>query len=323
MRCFWHVRSRLSVVLSLLALASLVAGFGLFSGAGGAPATVQAKGLSYADLSARQKSHLSGLVFSEMNAPRGKARATAAARGTFSSTSTDGCFGNRGSNIRVNQNCLNVTDTDLQGRAQTQTEPSIAEDPQHPGNLVAGLNDYRTGDSNCYSAFSRDGGQSWTDAAVPIGFSRGSAFGGVNRQYWQVSGNTSVAWDTKGNAYLNCETFQRGPGATNNADMSSAFYVFRSTGGSGFSWNFPGHAVVESSTQDPSVLVNKPAMVIDDRVGSPFQDRIYVTWTVFAGDGSMYVEEAYSSDYGQSFSAPTLVSSASPLCANSLGVPTR
>jgi hypothetical protein len=322
MRCFWHFRSRLSIVLSLVALASLVGGFGLFSGVGGSTGSVLAKGLTYADLSALQKSHLSGLVFSEMNTPRGKARSTAAPRGNFSSTSTDGCFGNRGTNIRVNQNCLNVTDTDLQGRGQTQTEPSIAEDPVHPGQLVAGLNDYRTGDSNCYSAFSRDGGQSWTEAAVPIGFSRGDAFGGVSREYWQVSGNTSVAWDTKGNAYLNCETFQRGPGATNNADMSSAFYLFRSTDGSGFSWNFPGHTVVASSTQDPSVLVNKPAMVIDDRVGSPFQDRIYVTWTVFAGDGSMYVEEAYSSDYGQSFSSPTLVSSASPLCANTLGVGT-
>ncbi len=34
--------------------------------------------------------------------------------------SSDECQGNLGSNIKVNQNCLNVSDADLQGRAQAQ-----------------------------------------------------------------------------------------------------------------------------------------------------------------------------------------------------------
>ncbi|HEY1348317.1 MAG TPA: hypothetical protein VGF67_01670 [Ktedonobacteraceae bacterium] len=322
MHRFWRFRSRMSVVLSLVVLASLAGGFVLFAGAAGSGSQVLAKGLTYASLSPRQRGRLSGLVVSELNASRGAASNSATGRGVFSASGSAGCSGNRGNNIRVNQNCLNITDTDLQGRGQTQTEPSVAEDPLHPGHLVAGLNDYRSGDSNCSSAFSRDGGQSWTEAAVPLNFSRGTSFGGVEREYWQVSGNTAVAWDTRGNAYLTCEAFMRGPGTTNNADLSSAFYVFRSTANGGTSWNFPGHSVVEAFTQDPAVLVNKPAMAVDARVGSPFQDRVYVTWTVFAGDGSMYVEEAHSSDYGQSFSAPTLVSSSSPLCANTLGVGT-
>jgi hypothetical protein len=63
-------------------------------------------------------------------------------------------------------------------------------------------------------------------------------------------------------------------------------------------------------------------MTIDNRVGSPFQDRIYVSWTTLAEDGSFYIYEAHSTDYGQSFSAPALVSTSSPLCVNNLGTPT-
>ena len=44
-------------------------------------------------------------------------------------------------------------------------------------------------------------------------------------------------------------------------------------------------------------------MTVDNHVGSPFQDRIYVTWTTFAADGTAYIYEAYSSDYGEHFSA--------------------
>ena len=49
-------------------------------------------------------------------------------------------------------------------------------------------------------------------------------------------------------------------------------------------------------------------MTVDDHVGSPFQDRIYVTWTQFAADGTAYIYEAHSSDYGETFSTPALVS---------------
>ena len=49
-------------------------------------------------------------------------------------------------------------------------------------------------------------------------------------------------------------------------------------------------------------------MTIDNHKGSPFQDRIYVTWTEFLGDGSAYIWEVYSSDYGETFSSKVLVS---------------
>ncbi|HEV2374471.1 MAG TPA: sialidase family protein [Streptosporangiaceae bacterium] len=233
------------------------------------------------------------------------------------------CPHNLGMDVKVNQNCLNVTDVDLQGRGQATNETTIAQNPFNPSQLVGGFNDYIRGDGNCYGDFSSNGGASWTDTTIPMSFTRGTNFGGVARQYWQAGGDTSVAWDTRGNAYFACQVFQRGPGTTNNPDQSSAVYVFRSTGDGGASWDFPGRPAVENFTTTGSPFNDKPYMTVDNHVGSPFRDRIYVTWTVFAADGTAYIYEVHSNDYGQTFSAPVLVSTtSSSLCTNTLGLPT-
>ncbi len=59
-------------------------------------------------------------------------------------------------------------------------------------------------------------------------------------------------------------------------------------------------------------------MAIDDNVNSPFRDRSYVTWTAFASDGSAYIYEVHSNDYGESFSSPVLVSASNPNCTEHL-----
>lgn len=62
-------------------------------------------------------------------------------------------------------------------------------------------------------------------------------------------------------------------------------------------------------------------MAVDDERRSPFRNRIYVSWTRFAGDGTAYIFLASSRDYGESFSAPRLVSGDSALCDDDLGGP--
>jgi hypothetical protein len=236
------------------------------------------------------------------------------------------CPHNFGSNVLVNQNCLNVTDPDLQGRAQAQNETTIAQNPFNPRQVVAGFNDYRRGDGTCGTAFSGNSGRSWTDSTMPNGFTRGTAFGNVARQYWQAGGDPSVAWDTRGNAYYACQVFMRPGFVTNNPDTSSAVYIFRSTGDAGASWDFPGRPAIETfaSSQATGLPLNdKPYMAIDDSTTSPFRDRIYLAWTVFATDGTGYIFAVHSNDYGQTFSSPVLVSTTSPsLCTNTLGLPT-
>lgn len=232
------------------------------------------------------------------------------------------CAGNFGSNVRVNRNCQNLSDTDLAGRAQANNSPAIAQDPNNLGHLVAADNDFRLGDQTCMVAFSTNAGGAWQDSPIPLGFTRGNVFGAA-REYWGASGEASVAWDTKGNSYIACQVFNRGMPVTANPDQSSAVYVFRSTGSHGSSWNFPGRPVVEAAVFNNGVpFEDKPYMTVDHHAGSPFQDRVYVTWTEFAPDGTAYIWQSFSNDYGQTFSGRVLVSGNTPLCANTFGIPT-
>ncbi|HEU5376094.1 MAG TPA: hypothetical protein VFV38_11680, partial [Ktedonobacteraceae bacterium] len=45
-------------------------------------------------------------------------------------------------------------------------------------------------------------------------------------------------------------------------------------------------------------------------------------WTIFAADGTSYIYEAHSSDYGETFSSPVVVSTTSSLCVNTFGAGT-
>jgi hypothetical protein len=239
-------------------------------------------------------------------------------------TATPDCDGRRGDNIKVNQNCANLTDPDLAGRAQAQNETWISANPNNPKQIVSSYNDYRRGDGTCGVSYSADGGSSWADGTVPNGFTRGTAFGGFPREYWQAGGDTSMAWDSRGNVYLSCQQFKRGTSVTNDPDQSSAFYVYRSTGTGGASFNFPGRPVAEHADLAGAgdFLLDKQLMTVDHYVASPFRDRVYVTWTTFDADGTSYIFGAHSADYGETFSAPVLISGNSALCSNTFGIPT-
>ncbi|HEX3540343.1 MAG TPA: sialidase family protein [Acidimicrobiales bacterium] len=233
------------------------------------------------------------------------------------------CAQNLSSNIKVNQACLNISDPDLQGRAQAQNETTIAVNPANPQQMLAASNDYRLGDGGCFPSYSLDGGRTWNDTTLPWEFNRGAAFGAA-REYWQTCGDPfAIGYDTKGNTYFGALQFQRGTAATNNPDASSAIYVYRSTQNAGASWNFPGRPVTEDADFTGATLQDKPYGTIDNNVGSPYQDRIYVTWTDFASDGTAYIWESYSADYGEHFSPRHLVSVNAPsLCANTYGLAT-
>ena len=235
---------------------------------------------------------------------------------------TGKCDSNLGGNVKVNQNCLNVSDPALQGRAQANNETFIAQDALHPDHLVASDNNYIRGDGTCGAHFSQDGGRTWADSTTPNGFTYG--FGDNAREYWQAGGDTSVAFDTRGDAYESCQLFNRGTVASPNPDASSGFVVFRSTGNGGASWNFPGRYVTSffDPTGNSGVLEDKQLLTVDNHVSSPYRDRIYVTWTEFAANGTSYIYESHSSDYGETFSPRVLVSGTMASCTNTFGVPT-
>src|SRR5262249_15307697 len=70
-------------------------------------------------------------------------------------------------------------------------------------------------------------------------------------------------------------------------------------------------------------LLDKEYMAVDNHASSPFRDRIYATWTLFDGDGTAYIYEAHSDDYGETFSTPVVASTTSTaLCTNTFSLPT-
>jgi hypothetical protein len=307
---------RLRRTLVVLAVTTVTAAVAAAPNATAAP-------FGYASLNKIQKRHVSGLLAANLNGDDAAGRAQLAAPQPQRRATSAACANQFGDNLKVNQNCLNISDPDLQGRGQSQNETWVSADPNDSAHLVASYNDYRRGDGTCGVSYSRDSGRSWADATVPNGFTRGNAFG-APREYWQGGGDTSSAWDTKGNVYLSCQMFNRGAGTSPNPDQSSAFFVYRSTGSNGASFNFPGRPVVQHNDTAGvgDFLLDKQLLTVDDHPGSRFADRVYVTWTTFAADGTGYIYSAHSGDYGESFSVPVLVSTTSPLCDNTLGLPT-
>ncbi|MEC3981957.1 sialidase family protein [Amycolatopsis sp. H20-H5] len=286
--------------------------------------TATAQPFGFTALSPVQQRHVSGLMSTVLNGEDPANIARRAAAGTATPAAASACVNQFGANVKVNQNCLNLTDADLQGRGQSQNETWAAADPNNPQHVISSYNDYRRGDGTCGVTYSLDGARTWADATTPNGFVRGADFGGTPREYWQSGGDTSVAWDSRGNAYLSCQVFNRGAATSPNPDQSSAFLVYRSTGTNGASWNFTGRPVAthNDTAGAGNFLLDKQLLTVDNNVRSPYRDRVYLSWTTFADDGTAYIYEAYSADYGETFSAPVLVSADSALCPNGLGAPT-
>lgn len=237
------------------------------------------------------------------------------------------CEQSSGGNVRVNTACTNYADVALAGRSQAQNETAIAINPTNSSNLVASSNNYQRGDGNCGAFYSTNGGRDWNGTTAPLLFVSGSSLtpaSGNARQYWQAGGDTTVAYNSKGTAYLQCQVFNRGAGTTQDPDVSSGVLVFRSANG-GASWDFPGRVALSSYEPNPFfpngvVLEDKPLMTIDNNPSSPFRDRIYITWTSFTVDFNAYINEVYSADGGETWSKRQAISGNSVLCNQTYGL---
>jgi hypothetical protein len=325
-----EMRARVAVVTGLVVVGLAVVP--VFQGSSAA------QPMTYAHLTKTQKRLLSGFASSEIDAARGasaqRKAVTSQQRRVPSSRdypfyvprSAAGCAYKFGSNVNMDTDCQNVSDVDLAGRGQAQNETFISEDHRRPGTLVGSSNDYRRGDGGCYAYYSQTNGRSFGDTAIPFSFTRGgAAYGDAQRQYWGGGGDTSSAFDTRGNVYYSCQVFNRGVPVSANPDLSSALLVFRSTGNGGASYTFPARVVTEQPDTTGTGLqpfLDKQLLTVDNHTKSPYRDRVYVTWTTFAPDGTGYIYESHSADYAETWSAPNVVSKTSNLCTNTFGIPT-
>jgi hypothetical protein len=271
--------------------------------------------------------HVSGVVSVDPNVARStKGVSHIAAPVPPASIGGIACPDHSGPNDRVNQECTNQTTAALRGRGTSQNETAAAVNPVDPKNVIASQNDYRRGDANCGVDWSMDGGKRWGSTTAPMSF---TTPGFVNaRHYWHAGGDTSVGFDSSGEAYLMCQVFGRGGIADEEAGSfgPSAFLLFRSADG-GASWSFQGDTVARA-TDDGSDgqdigLLDKEYMAVDSNPASPFADRIYVSWTQYnLNFSSAPVYFAYSSDHGVTWHQTGAISGVdATLCPNSFASP--
>ena len=212
--------------------------------------------------------------------------------------------------------------------AAPQNETAIAVDPNNSNRIVGGANDYVTRTWSCFvdgtpcsalgdaysgTYYSNDGGAHWccnsnpnsnytptTDPSqigtlIPaVEYLVGGPYG--------FGGDPSVAFDSHGHV------FYAGLGVNRTSPPNTVAVNKGTFDGSGhLTWGPPTFI---NPTTSPSTLNDKEWIAVDSHTGSPFQDRIYVTWTrfLFNAHNGNYVQSpiffAYSTDQGATFSTP-------------------
>jgi len=115
----------------------------------------------------------------------------------------------------------------------------------------------------------------------------------------------ALAFDSQGNVYYAGLGFDR-TAPPNTVAVNKG--TFDSLGN--LTWSAPTFI---NATSAPSTLNDKEWIAADANPGSPFRDRVYVTWTrfIFNASNGRYVQSpiafTYSKDGGKTFSSPKLI----------------
>ena len=215
---------------------------------------------------------------------------------------TEGCqnvfHGHGTKNTRVNQDCS----------LRRQAEETIQINPGDERNIIAGQNDSRIGFNHCGYDWSFDGGKRWGDMVPP---------------FWQfvlLDGHTAdacsdptLAWDSRGNAYIGGVFFDINSGANavlvmkSNAGNGGSFY--HSPNPTGGFQEYRDTPVGVVANDDGSEFDNdKELMTADANPSSPKRDNVYITWTRFNAAGHSPIYFSQSTDGGAHWSTPIEIS---------------
>lgn len=165
------------------------------------------------------------------------------------------------------------------------TEPAIAIDPSNPQHVLAAYQD------NAHIGYSSDAGQHWHTQSV-------------EPPEYRVSGDVSVAYDGKGDAFVCYMAFNK-LGMFNYWAKNSSkngLYVRRSIDG-GATWETKDIPIVEQPESPTVPWEDKPYIVSDANRTSPHFGNLYVGWTRWTiGDSRILFSR--STDAGKTWSAP-------------------
>ncbi len=198
-----------------------------------------------------------------------------------------------------------------------QNEPSLAQNPTKPLNLIAGSNDeiglpactdatpsscpFTPGISVSGFYASMDGGNTWPcQGLIDLSAFHEFAFG-----------DPAQAFDSKGNAYYGTLAFPFPPTTEELATgLQADFFVAKSTDG-GCTYS----SAAKVSGNAPAQFDDKDAITADSNPNSPFHDNVYAAWTKFSkqgikGFGNDQIYFSRSTDGGATFSSPLPLSPA-------------
>jgi hypothetical protein len=184
--------------------------------------------------------------------------------------------------------------------SNSQREPSLAQNPTNPLNLIAGANDSageppctNTSPSSCaerpgvprvgfYASF--DGGLTWPCQGLI----------NIPADGYYAFADPSQAFDSHGTAYFLLIGLEKSDDSFNH---TGALFVARSTDG-GCTYS----AAAKASGDSPFNFTDKPWIAVDTNPNSPFLDNIYVSWTRFFETGQVQISR--STDGGLTWSNP-------------------
>jgi hypothetical protein len=203
-----------------------------------------------------------------------------------------------------------------------QNEPTIAQNPADPSNLIAGSNDEidlpvcsatgcpfvaNVGLSGVY--VSHDAGASWSQFSAPAGGGNTASYNGgaihtlpgfgtlanqLGMPGLASDGDPALAFSRGGTVYYASLAGVRGTA------VGDLLTVSRSTD-EGTTWSDP---VLATSKTAPVDFNDKEAIWVDASASSKFAGNVYVSWTLFIGPGHAEpIMFTRSTDGGQTWSA--------------------
>ncbi|MCS7053797.1 MAG: T9SS type A sorting domain-containing protein [Ignavibacterium sp.] len=160
----------------------------------------------------------------------------------------------------------------------TQSELSIDIHPTNNSVLFAGANTTNWPVTTLYGT-----GVYWT-------LNGGTTWSGTDQPSFTNSGDPANVIGTNGYFYIGYISSSSGQG------------IARSTN-NGLNWT------TYTVAPNPGSLADKNHLAIDKKVGSPFENRLYATWTDFGGTNNNQAVVRYSTNFGETWSSSINLSS--------------
>lgn len=200
------------------------------------------------------------------------------------------------------------------GSRRQGNEPYSVVDPTDPDTVIAGWNDYCLTDLGAGwqgFAFSRDGGESWTDSMVP-GYPQDTSEEGTDSPLYGThtdAGDPIAAFDRQGNLFVGGIAFNR-TGAINGDVYVATYGTNPPANASGYPVDYLRTRIVGRGTPSRNfqgIFQDKPMLEVDRTGNQETDGNVYVCWSRFTGFGQNKIYFSRSTNKGLTFSRPLML----------------